>query len=126
MTLFKSSPDDFVEFSKLTNGHIDLYIVDSSSVSKLWAALDAGDPTARCIWRAVDQLLRHVRRVKRGHGPLCLDCETEFHKTSELPGAFMVVVPFANPAAAMVTAICETCTATKNLNAASLRAVRQI
>jgi hypothetical protein len=122
------SKSDFVnDVSSLVeaaNGHFDIYILDRAALAFMLNKVP--DKTAACLVECVIQILGRTRRAKRGHGPLCLDCDTEFHAKSAAPAAFALLVPFANPTGSIVTAICEHCLATKDLDAASVRLIRKL
>jgi hypothetical protein len=124
MTSKSDFVDDVSSLVESANGHFDIYILDRAAVAYMLNALS--DKTAARLVECVFQILGRIRKVKRGHGPLCLDCDTEFHAKSIPPAAFMLLVPFANPTGSLVTAICENCLATKDLDEASVRVLRKL
>ena len=64
---------------------------------------------------ALNEWLNWSATAKRGEAPLCLSCDAEFSGVTR-PAAFAMVVPFANPAAALVSGICVDCAARAQSN----------
>jgi hypothetical protein len=126
MTLYKADAQTLEQFCEMSNGYVDIYIVDRSTAPQLLSAFMGLDPTAQCIVHAINHLVASINKSKPGHGPLCLDCDTEFHSKTDLLDAWMVMVPFANTKGAIVTAICEDCVTNKDIQEASLRVVRKL
>jgi len=115
------------EFHKQCRGAIEAVIVTRHDAPALTAALMLGDPKADVVVGAIETWLGGAATKKHDHSPLCLGCDTRFHRDSPPPTAFVLAIPFASPSCAMVSGVCGACAEREaDLLAMAMRFWRQI
>jgi hypothetical protein len=115
---------------KLTNTAVAYSLIRKRHV--LAATFQMHDPCLRQIVCAVSRLLRHCEQCERGKGALCLNCDTEFGKTT-LPEDFWIITPhlvdWSSPEGKLlITGICTKCSrkSDETLETIGMRRMRSI
>jgi hypothetical protein len=86
-------------------------LVRRDDVLEVMGRLD--EPYPRHLWYLIGSYLRTCFKAKRGKGPLCLGCETEFVRHGPWPVGFWLIhahgIEWTASRDAVVTGICSRC-----------------
>ena len=109
--------EDMSRFTVACGGTLQVFAVTPSNFHSLMAGVERGDPSLQAVCVAVSKWL--CEALPNGR-PVCLDCDVEFG-SEQVPGAFIVSVPFANPIGAIVSGVCMCCLEHSDLHEMVLR-----
>lgn len=113
---------DILRFTHACAGVLESYIVPARDHDRL-TLLATNEPTAIALAHAIELWRRQV--LQFGTRAPCLDCDTVFGPDLQ-PAAYAVTLPFADRGHALVTGVCGSCAAGKDLQRVMRELLRQI
>jgi hypothetical protein len=113
-----------MRFHRATGGAIESYEVRVEQLDRLMLGAAYGEPTMVALAQAISSWTDEAMRP--GGDCWCVNCPVVFHPENP-PAAYVIALPFANRAHAMVSAICARCAARdEDLKAMAMRRWRKV